>query len=249
MRSGIVVFNDKRREILSSEDPPFRFVTAAEPFDVVPMSNRYRFRKDITGRYSSSSMIYVEVPEAIRPLWGSESTRGHYRVAVEGGITYLYLTSGGWDLFSTLPGQVPVFYIVDRLRPPQQAAGFGLNISDASGSLINSSTPLAQVEDIMQATPAAAGFDGVATFGPASGRICIVENVAGGLSMSKYRYPGGGGVTISQWYSIDTQIVGGTFQTVSVFWDEETGQSPTRTPWIIPLRCILLKRPSKPYGW
>src|SRR5690625_6574712 len=78
---GLAVFNERGQGVLNSEDTPFRFVTAAEPFDVVPTSGRYRFRKNITGRYSSSSMICVEVPEAIRSLWGPASSRGHYRVA------------------------------------------------------------------------------------------------------------------------------------------------------------------------
>src|SRR5690625_2835405 len=95
MISGMADINERGQVVLTSEDTPFRFVTAAEPFDVVATSGRYRFRKNITGRYSSSSMICVEVPEAIPPLWSPASTRGHYRVAVEGGITYLYLTSGG----------------------------------------------------------------------------------------------------------------------------------------------------------
>lgn len=254
MSFGLSVFNERNREILNSNDFPFRFVTAAEPFDAdsAGWMTRHWYRKDITGRFSATSMIYVEAPDPVQPLWGGNAlTRNvHFNISVSEGRTWLYLTSGGVGTFFGVPDKMPVFYIVDKIPPPQAAVGIGINVWDGSGRpVFNSSTPLAQVEDVVQVTPSRIGFEAVADIGSAEGRICIVENVAGGVSTIRYKYSGGGGVIVNQWYSIDVAQVGANFQATTVFWDEETGQSPTRAPWVIPLRCILLKKPSKSYGW
>lgn len=249
MTFGIRISNDKGRVVFGDDDPPYRFLTADEPMDLEMWGTRRRWRKDITDRYSPSSMFYIDFPGFYTDPWfyGEPIPGGYYNVVRDGGRVYVYaINSSGRDYWPNI-SEPPRLFMIGRVRPSSNATGYGININDSQGGpLINSSTPIVNIDDIVQATTVASGST---IIGPSDGKICIVENVTGLGFNYRFVYPDGGTSNIWEWSSFSILKGSGVFEISASFITQEAGENEVYLPWIVPVRCMLIKRPSKPYGW
>lgn len=249
MTFGIRVYNEKRRVVFGDDDPPYRFLTVDEPMELEMWGTRRRWRKDITDRYSPSSMFYVDFPGFYTDPWiyGEPIVGGYYDIVKDSGRVYIYaINRSGRDYWNNI-SEPPRFCMIGMIRPSHNASGFGINIVDSNRlPVINSSTPIAQIEKIVQTET---GPDGFVEISESDGRICIVENVTGLGGSYRFVYPDGSSVNVWEWSAFSILDISGAFYIMSDLITQDAGESEVILPWNVPVRCMIVKKPSKPYGW
>lgn len=237
MSIGLAVNNERNHEVFNSNELPYRFTAIAEPFDVIDDGGGYRrYRKNIDGRFTDAVMVAIHIPDGIG---------GSYRIytSPDGQMIQVRFSERQWNL--PAPSSPPVFYLMDRVRPDTPATGFGVELKDASGGIVlNSSTPLVQVEDVVEVTTIKGplGTLPYVSVAPSAGRLIVVENLMPRSGFGSINYNGGNAYYVAGWF-LDIKDEGGYFHVRTAEWFQETGEGVEYYSYEMPLRCVLIKKP------
>lgn len=244
MSYGLSIWNERNHEVFNSSELPYRFTAIAEPFDEIienPSTPQYkRYRKVVEGLFSDEVMISAEIPDGIGGRADLRQISGQWTMTMR-------FSQNPWHL--PAPSSPPVFYMMDRVPPESGATGFGIEIYDENGqNVLNSSTPLVQVRDVVEVTTlssVAGTMPDYVPVAPSDGSIMVVENMYPGRTLGSINYLGGSNAYFITGWFMDIKNDGGWFHVRVAEWLQEAGEGTEFYGYAMPLRCIIIEKPTR----